>query len=37
MLNISGLDSGYVIDHIPAGLAIKIYGYLGLDRSEEVV
>ncbi|MDY6324188.1 MAG: aspartate carbamoyltransferase regulatory subunit [Catonella sp.] len=32
MLNISGLDSGYVIDHIPAGLAIKIYGYLGLDH-----
>lgn len=32
MLNISGLNSGYVIDHIPAGLAMSIYNYLNLDK-----
>lgn len=37
MLNISGLDSGYVIDHIPAGMAMEIYGYLNLDHYENSV
>ena len=32
MLNISGLGSGYVIDHVPAGLSMEIYSYLGLSR-----
>lgn len=32
MLNISGLSSGYVIDHIPSGLSMSIYSYLGLDK-----
>lgn len=33
MLNISGLNQGVVIDHIQAGLAMKIYAYLNLDKS----
>lgn len=33
MLNISGLNQGVVIDHIKAGLAMKIYSYLDLDKS----
>lgn len=32
MLNISGLNSGYVIDHIPAGLSLSIYNYLKLGN-----
>ncbi len=32
MLNISGINSGYVIDHIPAGLSMSIYNYLNLDK-----
>lgn len=32
MLNISGLENGYVIDHIPAGLSLSIYHYLDLDK-----
>lgn len=32
MLNIGGLHQGYVIDHIEAGGAMKIYDYLNLDR-----
>jgi len=31
MLNISGLNSGVVIDHIKAGGAMEIYHYLKLD------
>lgn len=34
MLNISGLNQGVVIDHIEAGLGMKIYSYLSLDKSE---
>ena len=34
MLNISGLNQGVVIDHIKAGLAMKIYAYLNLDKSD---
>lgn len=34
MLNISGLNQGVVIDHIQAGLAMKIYSYLNLDKSD---
>ena len=34
MLNISGLNQGVVIDHIKAGLAMKIYSYLNLDKSD---
>lgn len=32
MLNISGLNSGVVIDHIKAGGAMAVYNYLKLDR-----
>ena len=32
MLNIGGLHQGYVIDHIEAGGAMKIYDYLNLDK-----
>lgn len=32
MLNISGLNSGVVIDHIKAGGAMEIYHYLNLDQ-----
>lgn len=30
MLNISGIHEGYVLDHIKAGTALKIYNYLDL-------
>ena len=30
MLNISGIDNGYVIDHIKAGKSMDIYNYLKL-------
>lgn len=32
MLNISGIENGYVIDHIKAGKAMQIYQALGLDK-----
>ena len=32
MLNISGIDAGYVIDHIKAGTCMRIYKALNLDR-----
>ena len=32
MLNISGLQEGVVLDHIPAGKAMEIYKYLGLKK-----
>lgn len=32
MLNISGLNEGIVLDHIPAGKSMDIYSYLGLDK-----
>jgi aspartate carbamoyltransferase regulatory subunit len=34
MLNIGGLYEGIVIDHIKAGLGMKIYDYLQLDRTD---
>ncbi|MGP1613258.1 MAG: aspartate carbamoyltransferase regulatory subunit [Catonella sp.] len=37
MLNISGLNSGYVIDHIPAGLSMSIYKYLHLSRYDNQI
>jgi len=33
MLNINGIVKGLVIDHIRAGLGIKIFNYLGLDKA----
>ena len=30
MLNISGIHEGYVLDHIKAGMSMKIYDYLRL-------
>ncbi|MDO4459789.1 MAG: aspartate carbamoyltransferase regulatory subunit [Clostridia bacterium] len=32
MLNISGLDNGVVLDHIPAGKGMDLYKYLKLDE-----
>ena len=32
MLNISGIQDGYVIDHIRAGKSMDIYKYLKLDK-----
>lgn len=32
MLNISGIEDGYVIDHIGAGKSMDIYKYLRLDK-----
>lgn len=32
MLNISGLNSGVVIDHIEAGRSMEIYNYLKLEK-----
>ena len=32
MLNISGIREGYVLDHIKAGMSLKIYHYLKLDE-----
>lgn len=32
MLNISGLDNGIVLDHIPAGMSMEIYKYLHLGK-----
>ena len=37
MLNIGGLHQGVVIDHIPAGGAMKIYDYLNLDSLDAEV
>ena len=32
MLNISGIEEGYVIDHIRAGKSMDIYKYIRLDK-----
>ncbi|MBR1759302.1 MAG: aspartate carbamoyltransferase regulatory subunit [Lachnospiraceae bacterium] len=37
MLNIGGLHQGVVIDHIPAGGAMRIYDYLNLDALDAEV
>ena len=37
MLNISGINSGYVIDHIPAGLSMSIYNYLNLGKYDHQI
>ena len=37
MLNIGGLHQGVVIDHIPAGGAMKIYDYLKLENLDAQV
>lgn len=34
MLNISGLNSGVVIDHIAAGRSMEIYNYLNLEKMD---
>ncbi|MCR4797132.1 MAG: aspartate carbamoyltransferase regulatory subunit [Lachnospiraceae bacterium] len=35
MLNISGIREGYVLDHIKAGMSLKIYHDLKLDQLED--
>lgn len=37
MLTINGMDRGIVIDHIRAGLGIKIFNYLKLDNADYTV
>lgn len=37
MLNIGGLNTGIVIDHIEAGVGMKIYSYLHLDDLDNSV
>ncbi|MDD6351523.1 MAG: aspartate carbamoyltransferase regulatory subunit [Lachnospiraceae bacterium] len=37
MLNISGVQEGYVLDHIKAGTALKIYRDLGLEQHDYTV
>lgn len=37
MLNISGLDNGVVLDHIPAGKAMELYNYLELGKLDSQV
>lgn len=37
MLNISGLKEGIVLDHIKAGMSMRIYKYLGLDKIDSQV
>ncbi len=32
MLNITGLENGVVLDHIPAGMSMELYKYLNLDK-----
>ena len=32
MLNISGIQEGFVLDHIQAGMSLKIYHDLKLDQ-----
>ena len=37
MLTINSIKNGIVIDHIKAGLGIKIFNYLGLDKADFTV
>ena len=37
MLNIENIKNGIVIDHIKAGQGIRIFNWLGLDRSPHTV
>ena len=37
MLEITSIKNGLVIDHIQAGMGIKIFNYLNLDKSEDRV
>lgn len=37
MLTINGMDKGIVIDHIRAGLGVKIFNYLNLDKADFTV
>ena len=34
MINISGIEAGYVIDHIASGKWLKVYELLELDKVE---
>lgn len=37
MMNIDGVSTGIVLDHIQAGKSMQIYEYLGLDKLESCV
>ena len=32
MLNVGNIEEGFVLDHIPAGMSLDIYKYLGLAK-----
>lgn len=36
-MTIDSIQNGYVLDHIPAGLGVRIYKLLGLDKSQAQV
>lgn len=33
-MNIDGVNTGYVIDHIKAGTGLEIYNFLKLDKAD---
>ncbi len=37
MLEITSIEKGIVIDHIPAGYGIQLFNYLKLDKAEFTV
>jgi aspartate carbamoyltransferase regulatory subunit len=37
MLQITSIEKGIVIDHVPAGLGMKLYRYLKLDKADYTV
>ena len=37
MVTINSIKKGIVIDHIKAGVGLKIFNYLGLDNAEFTV
>jgi aspartate carbamoyltransferase regulatory subunit len=37
MLNVGKIEEGFVLDHIKAGRAMKIYHHLGLDKRDSTV
>ena len=36
-MTIDSIQNGYVLDHIPAGMGMRIYKLLGLDKSDAQV
>ena len=36
-MTIDSIQNGYVLDHIPAGMGMRIYKLLGLDKTDAQV